>query len=74
MAKERSDAMMADLRARGILKDRTPEEEEKLRIAREKYENEGTPWFMIIAVVFGVLAVMAGLGGGLTWVIIKYFG
>lgn len=63
---------MADLRAKGILKQRTPEEEEALRIAREKYENEATPWLMIIGTVLGVLALMLALGGGLVYLIMKY--
>lgn len=64
---------MADLKARGIIKDRSPEEEEAIKKEQERLENEGVPWGMIIATVVGVLLVMALLGGGLTWFIMKYF-
>jgi farnesyl-diphosphate farnesyltransferase len=74
IAKEKQDALMADLRARGIIKDRTPEEEQKYKEAMEKYANETTPWFMIVGVVVGVLALMIALGGGITYFIVKYAG
>ena len=46
---------MADLKARGILKDRTPEEQAALEKEQLRIENEGIPWLMILGVFVGVL-------------------
>lgn len=69
----KKEAFMKDLKARGIIKDRSPEEEQKERERMEQLvkDNE-TPWLMIIAVIVGVLAAMAAMGGGIVWVVLKY--
>ena len=72
-AKVRRDDLLADLKARGIIKDRSPEEEQKLMDDRAARENESAPWALIIAVIVGVLAVMAAMGGGVVWFILWYY-
>ena len=73
-AKAKKEALMADLQARGIIKARSPEEEARAEEMRQKLEEEGAPWLMIIGVVVGVLSLMAGLGGAIVYVILKYYG
>jgi farnesyl-diphosphate farnesyltransferase len=76
-AEERRAAFMADLRARGIIKDRSPEEqkeyEEKSLEAMAKAEAEGFPWLLVVGIVVGVVALMVAIGGAITWVILHYF-
>ena len=71
-AAKRAD-LMADLKARGIIKDRSPEEEKRLMEDRIARENEGTPYGLIILTIVGVLALMAALGGAVVWFILWYF-
>ncbi|ORY28634.1 isoprenoid synthase domain-containing protein [Naematelia encephala] len=75
-AADRREAMMADLRARGIIKEKKEgaeaTEEEKRRIAAIENE-EGPPWLMIIGIIVGILALMTGLGALITWVVLTYF-
>ena len=72
-AAEKRDAFMADLRARGILKDRTPEEQAAyMKKQSELLADDGPPWLLIIGAIVAVLAFMGLLGGGLTYFIIKY--
>ena len=71
-AAEKREAMMADLRARGIIKDRTPEEKAAAEKARAEALEESPPWLMIGAVIFGVLALMGLMGWGLVWFITTY--
>ena len=77
-AAARREAMMADLRARGILPTLTPEEQAKRdeaqREAQRIADAEPFPYLMVIGAVLGMLALIIGLGGGITWFIIKYYG
>lgn len=77
-ASERREAMMADLRARGILPTLSPEEQAErdrtMREAQEKADAEPIPWLMIIGAIVGMLALIAGLGGAITYGIYKYYG
>jgi farnesyl-diphosphate farnesyltransferase len=68
----RREAFLQDLRARGVIKEQTEEEKEASRIRMEAEANAPFPWFLVIGVVLGILAVMAGLGGGIAYVIWKY--
>jgi len=74
---EKRAAFMADLRARGIIKDRSPEEieEDEKRRAEEqaKAEAEGFPYLTIFGIVGGILALMFAIGGALVWIILHYF-
>ena len=72
VAKERREAMMADLRARGIIKDRTPEEIAASEKARREAADEPIPWLMIGSIIFGILALMGGMGYGIIWFITNY--
>jgi farnesyl-diphosphate farnesyltransferase len=71
-ALKRREEFMADLRARGIIKDRTPEEIAAGEKRMAEYVSEETPWLMIIGMIAGVLALMIALGGGMVWLIVKY--
>ncbi len=63
---------MADLRARGIIKDRTPEEQEAHIRRQADMADDGPPWALIIGGVAGVLLLMIAMGAGITYLIIKY--
>lgn len=62
---------------RGIIKtkeNQTPAEYQKAEEARMKQldaDNE-TPWLMIIGVIVGMLTVIAAVGGGIVWVILRF--
>ena len=70
--KIKQEQTLADLKARGILKDRTPEEEEVLRLQREA--DSGISMFVVFGIIVGVLLSMVALGAGLTWAVIKIWG
>ena len=61
---------MEDLKARGILKDRTPEE--KAALVKAQAIEESPPWMLILAAVTGILVLMVGMGLGIAYIIIKY--
>ncbi|KAK6907514.1 farnesyl-diphosphate farnesyltransferase [Kwoniella mangroviensis CBS 8507] len=71
--REKSEKFMADLKARGVIKQRSPEEEAAIKAKYEEMDKQGAPWFMIGAVIFGVLALMGGLGWGVIWFIMKMY-
>ncbi|WVQ97069.1 farnesyl-diphosphate farnesyltransferase [Kwoniella sp. CBS 9459] len=72
---ERTEKFMADLKARGLITDRTPEEEAERKRKYEEYAKEQSISIWTIgAVIFGVLAVMLALGGSVAYVIIKIYG
>lgn len=71
-AAARRETFLQDLKARGIIKEQTEEEKEASRIRMEAEANAPFPWFLVIGVVLGLLAVMAALGGGIAYVIWKY--
>jgi farnesyl-diphosphate farnesyltransferase len=71
-ANQRREAFLEDLRSRGIIKEQTEEQKEAARIRMEEEANAPFPWFLVIGVVLGILAVMAALGGGIAYVIWKY--
>lgn len=76
-AKKRREAVIKDLMDRGIIKtkeNQTPAEYQKAEEARMKQldaDNE-TPWLMIIGVIVGMLTVIAAVGGGIVWVILRF--
>ncbi|ORX34197.1 putative farnesyl-diphosphate farnesyltransferase [Kockovaella imperatae] len=70
--REKREALMADLRARGIIKDRTPEQIAAAEKARIESMNESPPWLMIGSIIVGILAVMGGLGYGIIWFVMNY--
>ncbi|WRT65847.1 farnesyl-diphosphate farnesyltransferase [Kwoniella shivajii] len=72
--KEKTDKFMADLKARGVIKERSPEEEAEIKRKYDAMDKEGVPVLMIFGVIVGVLALMAALGGIVIWVVLKYFG
>lgn len=76
-AAEKRAAVMADLKARGIIKDRTPEEAaeaEKQREALIKKELEdGVPWLMIVGIVMGILAIIVALAAGIIYGVMYLF-
>ncbi len=64
---------MEDLKARGIIKDRSPEEQEAyLKKQAEEALDDKPPYLMIIGIVGGILLTMVGLGALVTWLIIRY--
>jgi farnesyl-diphosphate farnesyltransferase len=71
-AAQKREAFLADLRAKGILKEQTEEEKEASRKRMEEEANAPFPWMLVAGVVLGLLAVMALLGGGIAFVIYKY--
>lgn len=72
MAAERRETFLADLRARGIIKEQTEEQKEASRKRMEEEANAPFPWLMILGVIGGLLAVMAILGAGIAFVVYKY--
>ena len=67
---------MADLRARGVIKDKpaSPEDEKANEERMQKmHEEQGTPWLLIIGAIVGMLALMGALGAGIVWFILTYF-
>ncbi|WWC60475.1 farnesyl-diphosphate farnesyltransferase [Kwoniella dejecticola CBS 10117] len=73
MRREKSEKFMADLRARGVIKERSPEEEAAIKAKYEEMEKQSAPWLMIAGVILGVLALMAAMGAGVIWVIFKFY-
>ena len=67
---QRREAIMEDLKARGIMKDRTPEEMAALEKAQAN--DDSPPWMLIIPAVVGILVLMVSMGLGIAYVIIKY--
>jgi len=67
---------MADMRARGIIKNRTKEEQdedEKKAIERARIEaEEGFPWLIVGGLILGVLAVFGILAAIIIFIIMKY--
>jgi farnesyl-diphosphate farnesyltransferase len=72
VAAERRETFLADLRAKGILKEQTPEQKEASRLRMEEEANAPFPWLLIGGIVFGLLFVMAMMGAGIAYVIWKY--
>ncbi|WWC87997.1 farnesyl-diphosphate farnesyltransferase [Kwoniella dendrophila CBS 6074] len=72
-AKEKSERFMADLVARGVIKQRSPEEEAEIKKKYEEMEKRGAPILMIAGVIFGVLALMLAMGGGVVYAILKFY-
>jgi len=73
-SKDRQEAFMADLRARGIIKEKTPQEEaeaEEKKAALEANE-EKFPYLLVFGVIAGVILLMVALGGAVTWVVVNY--
>jgi farnesyl-diphosphate farnesyltransferase len=75
-AKKRRDEFMADLRSRGIIKNRTPEEQaiEDKRIEDQatKAAEEGTPYLMIGGIIFGIFALMGLMGLAIVWLVMTF--
>ncbi|ODO11952.1 farnesyl-diphosphate farnesyltransferase [Cryptococcus amylolentus CBS 6273] len=75
-SKARQDKLMADLRAKGLIKGDGGELDEDEE-ARKRYEaiqsQQTTPYLMIIGVVLGMLTLMVALGGLTIWVVVKAF-
>ena len=71
--KDKTAAMMADLKARGIIKDRTPAEIAAAEKARAEAGDDSVPWLLIGGIIFGVLALMGGMGALIIYIITKYF-
>jgi farnesyl-diphosphate farnesyltransferase len=71
-AAAKREVFLADLRAKGIIKDQTPEEKEASRKRMEEEANAPFPYLLILSVVFGLLFVMALLGSGIAYIIWKY--
>lgn len=72
LAVERREAFLADLRARGIIKEQTPEEKEASRLRMEEEANAPFPWLLIVGVVGGLLAVMGIMGCGIAYLIWRF--
>ncbi|KAL7423751.1 bifunctional farnesyl-diphosphate farnesyltransferase/squalene synthase [Cryptotrichosporon argae] len=73
-AAARREQWMDEMRAKGLIKPKGTAEEEKKKLEdlKQYQENEKLPYLLIIGTVFGVLALIAGLGGLVVWVIVKY--
>lgn len=74
--KARQEKFMADLRAKGLIKEKSDETDgdEEAKKQYEALQNEQTaPWLMIVGVIVGMLALMAALGGIVVWVILKVY-
>lgn len=71
-AKEKREALIKDLKARGILKERSPEEEAEMERKRIEAANEPFPWLLVLGVVGGVIAIMAGLAAIVVWAVLKF--
>ncbi|OCF32891.1 farnesyl-diphosphate farnesyltransferase [Kwoniella heveanensis BCC8398] len=72
---ERTEKFMEDLKARGLITERTPEEEAERKKKYEEYAKEQSiSMWTLGAVIFGVLAVMLALGGSVAYVILKIYG
>lgn len=71
-AADRRENFLADLRAKGIIKDQSPEEKEATRLRMEEEANAPFPWLLIGGVVFGLLFMMALMGAGIAAIIWKY--
>ncbi|WVF70700.1 farnesyl-diphosphate farnesyltransferase [Kwoniella sp. CBS 6097] len=72
---ERTEKFMEDLKARGLIAERTPEEEAERKRKYEEYAKEqSVSMWTIGAVIFGVLAAMLSLGGGIAYIILKIYG
>ena len=71
---ERQAATIADLKKRGIIKDRTPEEEEAYQLKMKEFRemDDKIPWAMIAAVLVGCLLLMAILGALIFSIIITF--
>lgn len=67
---------MADLVARGIIKNKTPEEKaadaEQSRLARIKSENEPFPYLLIGGAIGGFVAFVAGMITFIIWFAVTY--
>ncbi|ADV21285.1 farnesyl-diphosphate farnesyltransferase [Cryptococcus gattii E566] len=74
--KARQEKFMADLRAKGLIKEKSDETDgdDEAKKQYEALQNEQTaPWLMIVGVIVGMLALMAVLGGIVVWVILKVY-
>lgn len=69
---EKMEALMADLRAKGIIKARTPEQIAEFEKKRLESANEAVPWKLIMGMIAGVIAAMGLMGWGIVWLILKY--
>jgi len=72
-AQAKREHLLADLKSRGIIKDRSPEEERRLTEDRIARENESPPYGLIILTIVGVIALMAALGGAIVWFILWFY-
>lgn len=72
IAAEKREAFMADLKARGIIKDRSPEEQAEWNRKQAEMTEDSPPWLLIIGGVLGILASMVALGFGIVYLIMKY--
>ncbi|WWD18078.1 farnesyl-diphosphate farnesyltransferase [Kwoniella shandongensis] len=72
--KARRDQMMAELRAKGIIKETTGTEKEEQEKWAARQAEEATPWLMIIGVIGGVLALMGIMGAIVVYAILKFSG
>jgi len=71
-AAKKREAFLEDLKARGIIKEQTEEEKEASRKRMEEEANAPFPYLLVGGVVFGLLFVMALLGGGIAYIIWKF--
>jgi farnesyl-diphosphate farnesyltransferase len=75
-AKKRREEFMADLRARGIIKTKTKEEDEadeKRAVEQARIEaEEGFPWLIVGGLILGVIAVFGLVGGLIVWLVMTF--
>ncbi|AAW42475.2 farnesyl-diphosphate farnesyltransferase, putative [Cryptococcus deneoformans JEC21] len=74
--KARQEKFMADLRAKGLIKEKSGETDgdEEAKKRYEAIQNEqAVSWLMIIGVIVGMLALMAAMGGIVVWVILTVY-
>jgi cytochrome c-type biogenesis protein CcmH/NrfG len=71
-AAKKREAFLEDLKARGIIKEQTEEQKEASRKRMEEEANAPFPYLLVGGVVFGLLFVMALMGGGIAYIIWKY--
>ena len=72
LAAEKHDAFMQDLKNRGIIKDRSPEEQAAYEKRQAEIVEDSPPWTLIIGLVVGIVVLMLAMGLGITWLILKY--
>jgi farnesyl-diphosphate farnesyltransferase len=73
-AREKREAYIADLRARGILKaPKTDGEKEEVDKLNAPVADDELKMWHVVAMIAGVLVAMVAMGAGIVWLILTYF-